>query len=146
MKRSRNWMWPSYFFFYSLLTVSAAFDFFTPGSLIHTYYQIGTAYHIYFYVPYLLNALYLIIEISSLVPLFLYATYHEWLSFSFWRGILILRILLHFIGRSYEFNFLKSIWHDQPQYAYIIIFLSALIVLPSLIAHWRYAFNYRRKK
>lgn len=137
----RNWIWGSAFLIYLFVVTANAIYFFWSDSAMNLYYQILMAYNIYFLVPFCLNALSVILNILTLLPFYLFIRRINFLVPSFWQWLFIFRLAADITGRSYEFQFIKSLFYQDPQTGFSLISVYLLLVLPSYIALYLYAFD-----
>lgn len=84
-----------------------------------------------------------IIEVISIVPLFLFAFGRNGLSRDFWKVIFIGRILGLVWGHNYEYNLIASLKYSSLRAAIFVVAVTALLSLPSYCGQFIYSF--RRK-
>ena len=139
MKLEPSWMWKIYFLLYLLLTSITMTNFFSTGSQIHRYYHILIGYHIFFLIPYFLNVCSIFLNILACIGFyfFLYKTFV--LSKKFWKIIFYLRLVTDLLGRSYEVQFLTTLYFDDIYIFYILIITILLIYIPSYLALYQYS-------
>lgn len=140
-KLKSEWIWIAYFLIYWLVTTAQIAYFFTPNSALNLYYHYLIAYDLHFLLTYTLNVLVMVFNALSLVPIYLYIYRIEFLTPDFWKTLLILRLTLDLMGRSFEFQVLKAIFQDDPFTAGITVLTFLLFHLPSYMILFLYAFR-----
>jgi len=144
MQKSNLWVWKAYFIIYLYLTADSAYSFFSPASPMFWYYHTLIAANDFFIIPFSLNAASIILNILTLVVLYLFLARRAWLSVKFWAMIFSLRLFCDIFGKSYERKILQAIFHDDPATGWMAVGMLVSLSLPSYIAFYLYAF--RREK
>lgn len=146
MKIQGKIIWGIYFILYFVMTIANIFYFFSPQNQIYWYYQVLMAFDMGFIVPYLLNALSIILNTLSLLPLYGLMTGRAFLRTRFWGYFLALRLLMDFFGKSFEFKLLKSYFFENPTTAWASIGMIVAFSLPSYIGIFVYATRLKKSK
>ena len=142
MKKAKlEWAWVVYFILYWLILTIHTTYFFLPESAINLYYHYLIAYDLHFLFIYTLNVLLIIFNALSLIPLYLFICRVDFLTLDFWKTLFLLRLTFDVIGRSYEYQIVKALFHDAPLTALLGICTFVLFYLPSYIALFLYAFR-----
>ena len=131
--------------YYSLFGIFAISNFITtidPKSFVYIFYHLLIVFDPIYALSYVYAILRTILTASSLIPLYSYLFKSiDILSPLFWRYMLYLRIILELQGHAYEQVFFKSMSHENPLFVISFGILLALLLLPSYIAHFHYAFR-----
>ena len=127
--------------FYLFIKTIFTVYFFRQDTPVHLYYQILIAYHLRFLLSYCLNALAVILNALSILPLYLFVRQTYVLSPGFWRGFFLLRLSLDLTAHSYDVNFLKSLFHQDTLLTLGVIAIIVVFNLPSYVALFLYAFR-----
>lgn len=112
-----------------------------PQSGPNVYYRILISFDKKFIWQYMQHYLSVFIELSSLVPLFLFAFKKTWLPAGFWKIFFFVRILGIFIGNFYEANLIGTMLIANKLSAIIMLLIGFIIILPSYIAIFLYGFK-----
>lgn len=135
--------WKIYAVIYALSVAANAYYSLSEELPVYNYYQLLLAFDIgqgpklVFY--YFAN----IIEVVSLIPLFLFAFKINGLSRDFWKLVFIARMVGLVWGHNYEYNLFASLKYSSLRAAIIVVALTALLSLPSYAGQFIYSF--RRK-
>lgn len=140
-KLKDQWAWYVYFVIYLAIVLSNTVYFFSWKNQIFWYYQVLMAVDIWFLYPYLLNALAIILNIVTLIPLALLIRGIYILSPRFWGYFMFLRILLEFFGKSFEIKFLQSLFYQDRVAVWASLGMLITLTLPSYIGLFLYAFR-----
>lgn len=142
MKKAKpEWAWVVYFLAYWLLTTAQTVYFFSPGSLINLYYHYLIAYDLYFLLTYTFNVLAIIFNAFSLIPVYLFIYRVDFLTQDFWKTLFLLRLTFDILGRSFEYQGFKSLFHEDPWTAVLVMATFILFYIPSYAALFVYAFR-----
>ena len=133
--------WKIYAFLYSLIVLLNAYFSLSRTRPIYTYYQVlilidrsHWADLVFFYFS---N----IIEVISLVPLFLFVFKTRFLSQQFWRLIFFGRIIGLLAGRDYEHHAIKSLFYANPTVITTAVIVAVIAAVPSFAGQYLYAFR-----
>jgi hypothetical protein len=133
--------WKIYAFLYSLVVlINTAFNL-NPDGAAYNYYQLlmilDKAQWLRLILFYFAN----LMEIISLLPLFLFVFKVRFLSRGFWKLIFLLRIAGWLFGRNFEYGLLKAMLYANPFTTLLIVSACALMALPSFVGQYLYAFR-----
>lgn len=141
MKIKALWIWKVYFLIYFLIVTVDIGTFFSPESPKNIYYQVLIAFDSLFIVPFLLNALAVILDVLSLVPFYGFIEGIAFLSKKFWRLVFMTRLVLALWGHSYDFQLIRSLSHENINNALAFVAVAILLNIPSYAAMFLYAFQ-----
>lgn len=131
--------------FYALFTGANIIYFFDPASPALLYYHILMAWDPLFVFFYTLNIAAIILNVLVVFPLWAYLHGRHFLSAKFWMCLFWTRLILEFFGRSYETNYIKSIYADHPTAAYLTVLTLVIVSFPSYLMLWLYAGSFSRR-
>jgi len=146
MKRPKKISWKIYFAIYAFVAILNTTFLFSPGSQMFWYYQVLVAFHPVLIIPYGLNVLSVVLNLLTLIPLYLFIADRRWLHPRLWGYFFVARLLLEFFGKSYDKNVLSSLFHNDPTSAWLSLGMVTCLMLPSYIALFLYAFFPSRKR
>jgi hypothetical protein len=146
MRKKTKWPWKLYFLFFLYAGITQIVNFFDPGSAIDQYYQVLIAFKKNYALWYGFHFAAIIVEIVSIIPLFLFVFKKNFLSPALWRSLLIARILLIFLGHHYEIRMLTSYFYASSTLALASIVGLVVVLLPSYVAHIACAFPKENKE
>ncbi len=141
MKIKTHWAWKIYFFLYCIPIINNIFSLFMQDSLVDSYYRILIAFKESYHILYYFNISAVIIDAIALIPLFLFVFHKRLLSPFIWKLIFILRIAVFLPGHCYEWKMIKSFFYFDINAAIGIVSFIILVILPSYIACFKYAFQ-----
>ncbi len=133
--------WKIYLIIFSPIAVGNIAGIVNPQSPVYSYYHILMAFHEDFTLFFLLNAASAILTFFSLLPLFLYVFQIHFLPALIWQWFFILRVIFEIFGHPYELKLLKALFYSNIWYAASFLALSLVLLIPSYIACYRYAFK-----
>ena len=136
-----NLFWTSYLFFYSLMMVMQIVIFFASDSQESLYYHYMISLDARFIFFYMVNAAIIILNLLSLIPIYLYMFRIKFLSRSFWQGFLLIRLFLEIPGRTFEISVIKSLYIQDVNFAYLTALVFFLLHCPSYVAIYRHIFG-----
>lgn len=144
MKKNISLSWRIYFIVFSTISIGNLLVILNVHSPIYTYYHTLLAFNENYIFTYFFNIISCGLNVLSLLALFAYIYKRRIFNILFWKIFLVLRIIFEASGHLYETRFLQSLWYTDTLMAVITIFLSLVVVLPSYLACFRYAFKQNR--
>jgi len=144
MPLKTRWIWEGYLVLIIALAAGKAYNFFSPRSPQHLYFQILYYFHPLFFIPYFLTLAQILFNILHCLPLALYIYRIPLSQPQVWKCLFMLRVIFDLTGHPYEMNTLVSIYHADPPICLLTLLLAVFPSIPSYWACWRYAF--RREK
>jgi hypothetical protein len=133
--------WKIYAFIYSALVLVNVIFNLHPAGAPYNYYQIliflDNAHELKLILFYFAN----LMEMISLLPLFLFVFKGRFLSRDFWKVIFLFRVAGLLGGRNFEYNLIKSLLFANHFTTLLIVSAFVLIALPSFAAQYLYAFR-----
>ena len=136
-----SWLWKILFLAYLFSSVTSAVLFFNPASPLQIYYKILVAFHTFFMVAFLLNALTVIFDVLAIFPFYGFVDGKKLLSARTWKCFFVLRSIFFITGHSYASKELLSLLHHDSWAVLSFMNLMAVLYLPSYIATFLYAFS-----
>ena len=136
-----NLFWISYLFFYSLMMALQMVTFFGSDSQESLYYHYMISLDARFIFFYAVNAAIIILNLFSLIPIYLYMFRIRFLSRSFWQGFFLIRLFLEIPGRPFEISVIKSLYIQNANFAYLTALVFCLLHGPSYVAIYRHIFG-----
>jgi len=144
MRTKTRWPWKVYFFISAYIGIINFVELLAGDSQMDQYYKILIVFKRSYLVWYGFNMASIAAEVLCLVPLFLFVFHKRFLSPIVWQSLFWVRIILFLAGHSYEAKMIKSYFYANSTVATGSIIFLLLLILPSYIAHFKYAF--RQKK
>jgi len=144
MHKKTRWPWKVYFFISTYMGIINFMGLLAGDSQIDQYYKILIVFKRSYLIWYGFNIASISTEALCLIPLFLFVFHKRFLSPFVWQSLFGIRIVLFFLGHSYEVKMIKSYFYANSAVAAGSIVFLFLLMLPAYIAHFQYAF--RQKK
>ena len=136
-----HWLFKIYFLIYGILSINYLIDLYVPYSKMFLFYHVLMAFNIANVINYDLAVLSSLLNITALVPIYLYIYKRRFLDDDFWKKIFSFRVAFEFTGHQYEYNFIKSLFHFPSfDLGIYTIALLTCITLPSYLIFYQYAF------
>ena len=139
-----GWPWKIHFLVFSLYTFINMWNLAGTDSFLYLYYHILMAFHQGYRVMYGLAVLKVILNLLSLVPFFLFLFQIRFLSARFWQWLFALRVFFDLFGHAAEIKFFESLLHESQHLFFSYLFVFLVLVVPSYIVCFQYAFKQRR--
>jgi len=136
--------WKIYLFIFTPLALGNFVSILDGESAVYSYYHALIAFHPDYFLQYAMNVASATLNAFALIPLFLYTFRGSFLWPRFWQWFFILRIAFDLTGHAYEAKLVKSLFISHSGYAISSLLLLLLLVVPSYIACFRYAFRQDR--
>ncbi len=132
--------WKSYAIFFIVISLGNASSFLSPDSQARLYYDMMMKFYPYYTILFALNILNLVLTLLGAAIVFFYA-FNIKHSFAMWRWVFIVRLLSDLAGHHYEWKFIQGAFVSSTFAGIIGIASLTVSVIPSYIAHYRYAFK-----
>lgn len=132
--------WKSYGILFFFVSLGQALYFFSLESNIRLYYDTLTAFDNSYKLHLFFNMMSTILTLIASIIVICY-------SFNFFKAIrtvqyiLYLRLIADILGHHYEWKFIESAFAQGNYPGFLTLAALILPLIPSYIAHWRYAFN-----
>lgn len=136
-----NLEWKIYLFIVTPFYLGSLAGIFDPNSPFYAYYHILIAFDTDYTLLYFLNIGSILMNALALVPLLFFTFHIYFLPARFWQWFLFLRLFFELTGHAYEINFIKSMMHANNIYSIPSFLFAILLILPSYIACFKYAFT-----
>ncbi len=140
-----GFFWKIYFFIYSLYTLSLVIQLMWSDSFPYLYYHTLLAFdkgYLAFYIPVLGMV---VVNVISLIPLFLYVFEIPFLKPEIWQILLALRIIFDVTGHTLELKFFEAIISNADLRTILsMITLVGCLIGPSYMACFQYAFGWEK--
>lgn len=144
MRHKTRWPWKVYFFFSLFAASSSIIGMLYMDSPAAQYYKILMILNQRYWMHYSLYQSTIALEALSIIPLFLFVFHKKFLNPWVWQILFCLRILFLFLGHSYEWMMIKSYIHSNATLAIASITIVAMLLFPSFLAHFLYAFQQKK--
>lgn len=136
----KNWAWKLYGIFLSTVILNSLKDIFIKDSSFRVFYTILIAFDKRYILFLALNIIDLLINIFAAIVVFYYI-FNVKRSLKLWKALFLLRIGFDLIGHFYDIQFIKAAFFQNLTYGLACIGVLALPMLPSYLAHYKYAFK-----
>ena len=104
------------------------------------YYAMMTRFEPHYGLPLFLEIFSYLVTTACLAPVFLFA-FDIKNALPLWRWLFYLRILADLTGHHYTLKSIQSGFADSPLFGFITLAAITFPIIPSYIAHFRYAFR-----
>lgn len=144
-----KWMWLVYAAMFGALVGGRIFVFVSPSEQTYLYYKIMLIMSInqgHFPAVYVLSIASLILNTAAFIFLWFYVFDSKKFSFHFILLLLIARVYCDFLGHSYEFNTIKSLYYQSETAARIAGANLFFWILPSYLAMGDYIIKKIKQK
>ncbi len=141
IRPKNQWIWIAYLLCYTFYMTQITQEFVTTESSLRNYYVILTIFDVYFLIPFFMNALMIILNVFSIIPIYCYIFKRNFFSEKFWRLFLVLRITAEAAGHHYESKVVQAFWFDDPWVSISIVVMGLCWIIPSYIVLYFYAFK-----
>ena len=141
MKFPRRIIWKTYFLIFSTITIANLLSLIYSQTDVYIFYHVLMTWSNLYNVHYCLAILKCIVALICLIPLFGFAFHKQTKIATFWQWMLVARVSMEIFGNFYEFLFIKSSYHMVLGYGLATTGAFLLPLLPSLSAHYFYAFS-----
>ena len=135
-----KWFWKIYAVFFLSVALARAWYFLNPQEEPMLYYAMMTRFYSGYYLPLSLETCNHIATVAASVPVFLYA-FDVKNMMPVWRWLFYARIFTDLAGHHYTFKSIQSGFSDSLLLGFITIAALAFPLIPSYLAHFRYAFK-----
>lgn len=144
IRPKNHWIWIAYLVCYTFYMTQLTQEFFTPGSSLRNYYIILTMFDVYYLIPFFLNALMILVNICSIVPVYCYIFKRKLFSEEFWKMFFVLRIASELTGHHYEAKVVQAFWFDSRWISVTIVAMGLCWMIPSYMVLYFYAFKHSK--
>ncbi len=136
-----HWIWITYLVFYTFYMTQITQEFFVADSAMRHYYIFLVLFDRYYLIPLFMNALMIIMNILSVIPVYCYIFKRRFLSENFWKLFLVIRICAELNGHHYESKVVQAFWFDDPFVSFSIVLMGLCWMVPSYLVLYIYAFK-----
>jgi hypothetical protein len=136
--------WNAYFVFFAMITSQWLIDLIATRSALFNFHQVITAFYPVYRIVYIANLISAVLNLLSLIVVFLYIYHVRWLKPVIWQWFFGLRIFFDICAHSYEKFYIKSLFMADPFIAIKFSLAVTVILLPSYVACFQYAFQQKK--
>ena len=137
--------WKSYAVLFFLIALSNALSFLNETSVARLYYGAMISFSPLYFIYFAFNVLNIFLALITSFIVILYALDIKHPS-PLWRWLFFFRLVSEVWGHHYEWKYIQSILTHEAYYGYVTIACIFIPLLPSYLAHFRYAFNLQKRK
>ena len=141
MSHQMGLRWKIYLFIFTLGALGSLAALLDEESVIYSYYHALIIFRPEYFIQYALNVISAALNVFAIIPLALYTFRVSFLGEKFWRVFFVLQLGFDMVGHAYEAKFVKSAFYSHFAYALSSLLLLLLLMLPSYLALFRYAFR-----
>jgi len=144
MKIFQNMGWKLYLILFATVSAGNFLTLFNDQSPNFLHYQVMITFHPSSRILYVLNIVSASLTMASVVPVFLYIYRLRFLPAKFWQYLFFLRLVMDLTGRRYETIFIKSLFHQELWVGLSFVTCLLVVLFPSYLLGFRYAFRRKR--
>ena len=140
-----GFIWKVYALYWTILVVGRNVNIFSPDSERYLFYHVLGAFHHSFFVLYYINVVNSVLNVVSLVPLYLFCFGRKIFPDSLWRTLFVLRVGFDVCGNYYDLVSIKSLFATDVGLALQVLLGGIFTTIPSYAACYLYAFDKKNR-
>lgn len=137
--KKKSLAWEIYFYWFAYVILRNVFEYFSPNSIEHQYYQLLNAFDPHFLIPITLNGVQVLTNLIFLIPLAGFVYGFRIGPKILWQFGLLARLLLDFCGHSYDMQTITTYYYEDPNVFLFLILQATAFAVPSYIGCFVFA-------